>query len=74
MKFLGRKLSENETPHSNIINWFRRSASGVNSITSGGIHVWHLPALTEIFGDDSLLQLGGGTFEHPLGNHIQTEK
>jgi ribulose-bisphosphate carboxylase large chain len=22
---------------------------------SGGIHVWHMPALTEIFGDDSVL-------------------
>ncbi|CAN1360815.1 Ribulose bisphosphate carboxylase large chain (Fragment), partial [Linum perenne] len=22
-------------------------------VASGGIHVWHMPALTEIFGDDS---------------------
>ncbi|KAJ3667802.1 hypothetical protein LUZ60_018153 [Juncus effusus] len=35
---------------------------------SGGIHVWHMPALTEIFGDDSVLQFGGGTLGHPWGN------
>ena len=28
---------------------------------SGGIHVWHMPALVSIFGDDSVLQFGGGT-------------
>ncbi|KAL2933174.1 Ribulose bisphosphate carboxylase large chain, partial [Bienertia sinuspersici] len=32
------------------------------------IHVWHMPALTEIFGDDSVLQFGGGTLGHPWGN------
>ena len=35
---------------------------------SGGIHLWHMPALTEIFGDDYLLQFGGGTLGHPWGN------
>ncbi|CAD5171481.1 unnamed protein product [Musa acuminata subsp. malaccensis] len=25
---------------------------GVLPMASGGIHVWHMPALTEIFGDD----------------------
>ncbi|KAL8225872.1 hypothetical protein R6Q57_018429 [Mikania cordata] len=34
----------------------------------GGIHVWHMPAITEIFGDDSVLQFGGGTLGHPWGN------
>ncbi|MBA0627437.1 hypothetical protein Godav_004951 [Gossypium davidsonii] len=29
-----------------------------------GIHVWHIPVLTEIFGDDSILQFGRGTLEH----------
>ncbi|CAN1361466.1 Ribulose bisphosphate carboxylase large chain [Linum perenne] len=38
------------------------------SRASGGIHVWHMPALTEIFGDDSVLQFGGGTLGHPWGN------
>ena len=37
-------------------------------MASGGIHVWHMPALTEIFGDDSVLQFGGGTLGHPWGN------
>ncbi|KAL3618456.1 hypothetical protein CASFOL_037538 [Castilleja foliolosa] len=37
-------------------------------VASGGIHVWHMPALTEIFGDDSVLQFGGGTLGHPWVN------
>ncbi|MCD9642440.1 hypothetical protein HAX54_029267 [Datura stramonium] len=40
---------------------------GVLPVASGGIHVWHMPALTEIFGDDSVLQFGGGTLGHPQG-------
>ena len=35
---------------------------------SGGIHIWHMPALVEIFGDDACLQFGGGTLGHPWGN------
>ncbi|MCD7460978.1 hypothetical protein HAX54_044944 [Datura stramonium] len=31
------------------------------------LFVWHMPALTEIFGDDSVLQFGGGTLGHPAG-------
>lgn len=27
-----------------------------------------MPALTEIFGDDSVLQFGGGTLGYPWGN------
>jgi ribulose-bisphosphate carboxylase large chain len=37
-------------------------------VASGGIHVWHMPALVNIFGDDSCLQFGGGTLGHPWGN------
>ncbi|OMP10368.1 hypothetical protein CCACVL1_00982 [Corchorus capsularis] len=44
------------------------SIPGVLPVASGGIHVWHMPALTEIFGDDSVLQFGGGTLGHPWGN------
>ncbi len=29
------------------------SLPGVMPVASGGIHVWHMPALVEIFGDDS---------------------
>ncbi|KAL5580662.1 hypothetical protein UlMin_013104 [Ulmus minor] len=44
------------------------SLPGVLPVASRGIHVWHMPALTEIFGDDSVLQFGGGTLGHPWGN------
>ncbi|KAI3685915.1 hypothetical protein L1987_79584 [Smallanthus sonchifolius] len=44
------------------------SLSGVLSVASGGIHIWHMPALTEIFGDDSVLQFVGGTLENSWGN------
>jgi len=44
------------------------SMPGVLAVASGGIHVWHMPALVNIFGDDSVLQFGGGTLGHPWGN------
>ncbi len=44
------------------------SMPGVFAVASGGIHVWHMPALLAIFGDDSILQFGGGTAGHPGGN------
>ena len=44
------------------------SMPGVFAVASGGIHVWHMPALLSIFGDDSVLQFGGGTLGHPWGN------
>jgi ribulose-bisphosphate carboxylase large chain len=44
------------------------SMPGVIPVASGGIHVWHMPALVSIFGDDSVLQFGGGTLGHPWGN------
>jgi len=37
-------------------------------VASGGIHVHHMPVLVDIFGDDSVLQFGGGTLGHPWGN------
>jgi ribulose 1,5-bisphosphate carboxylase large subunit-like protein len=33
-----------------------------------GVFTFGMPALTEIFGDDSVLQFGGGTLGHPWGN------
>lgn len=44
------------------------SMGGVMPVASGGIHVWHMPALVDIFGDDACLQFGGGTLGHPWGN------
>lgn len=40
----------------------------VMPVASGGIHVWHMPDLVAIFGDDAVLQFGGGTLGHPWGN------
>lgn len=34
------------------------SMLGVVSVTSRGIHVWHMLALAEIFANDSVLQFG----------------
>ncbi len=44
------------------------SMSGVFPVASGGIHVWHMPELVSIFGDDVILQFGGGTVGHPWGS------
>ena len=44
------------------------SMPGVIPVASGGIHVWHIPELLHIFGDDSILQFGGGTLGHPWGS------
>ncbi len=44
------------------------SLPGVLPAASGGIHVWHMPDLLSIFGDDAVFQFGGGTQGHPGGN------
>src|SRR6266511_3314074 len=44
------------------------SLAGMFPVASGGIHVWHMPELVAIFGDDAVLQFGGGTLGHPWGN------
>jgi ribulose-bisphosphate carboxylase large chain len=44
------------------------SLPGVFPAASGGIHVWHMPELLDIFGDDAILQFGGGTAGHPRGS------
>ncbi|CAN6446803.1 unnamed protein product [Victoria cruziana] len=49
-----------------IVDWV--SMPGVLPVASGGLHVWHMLALIEIFGDDFVLQFGGGTLGHPWGN------
>ncbi len=44
------------------------SLPAVFPVASGGIHVWHMPELVAIFGDDAVFQFGGGTQGHPWGN------
>jgi ribulose-bisphosphate carboxylase large chain len=44
------------------------SLPGMFPVASGGIHVWHIPELVSIFGDDAVFQFGGGTLGHPQGN------
>ena len=44
------------------------SLAPVFPAASGGIHVWHMPELVSIFGDDAVFQFGGGTAGHPQGN------
>ncbi len=39
-------------------------------VASEGIHVWHMRVLIEIFGDDFVLQFGGGTLGHSWGNAL----
>ncbi|KAK8292409.1 hypothetical protein V6Z12_D06G120900 [Gossypium hirsutum] len=44
------------------------SMPGILPVASKGIHIWNMPALTEIFGDDFVLQFGGGALGHLWGN------
>jgi len=44
------------------------SMPGMFPVASGGIHVWNMPELVSIFGDDAILQFGGGTVGHPWGS------
>jgi len=44
------------------------SLLGFLLVAFGGIHVWHMPTLIEIFVVDFVLQFGGGTLGHPWGN------
>uniref|UniRef100_UPI0021D69F17 RubisCO large subunit n=1 Tax=synthetic construct TaxID=32630 RepID=UPI0021D69F17 len=37
-------------------------------VASGGIHVWHVPDLVSIFGNDAFFLFGGGTHGHPRGS------
>jgi ribulose-bisphosphate carboxylase large chain len=40
---------------------------GVMPVASGGIHAGQMHQLLDLFGDDVILQFGGGTIGHPLG-------
>lgn len=43
------------------------SMPGVLPVASGGIHAGQMHQLLDLFGDDVILQFGGGTVGHPLG-------
>jgi ribulose-bisphosphate carboxylase large chain len=43
------------------------SMPGVMPVASGGIHAGQMHQLIELFGDDVILQFGGGTIGHPMG-------
>ena len=43
------------------------SMPGVMPVASGGIHAGQMHQLLNLFGDDVILQFGGGTIGHPLG-------
>ncbi|KAF9625833.1 hypothetical protein IFM89_027431, partial [Coptis chinensis] len=45
-----------------------QAETGVLPVASGGIHVWHMPTLTEIFGDDSITTVRVEELRTPLGN------
>ncbi|CAN6476841.1 unnamed protein product [Victoria cruziana] len=61
------RMSGGDHIHSGtIVDWV--SMPSVLPMAYGGIHVWHMHALIEIFGDDSVLQFGGGTLGHPWRN------
>ncbi len=41
----------------------------VMPVASGGIHAGQMHQLLDLFGDDVVLQFGGGTIGHPMGIH-----
>jgi ribulose-bisphosphate carboxylase large chain len=43
------------------------SMPGVMPVASGGIHAGQMHQLLNMFGDDVILQFGGGTIGHPMG-------
>ncbi|HEY5878817.1 MAG TPA: form I ribulose bisphosphate carboxylase large subunit [Nakamurella sp.] len=43
------------------------SMPGVLPVASGGIHAGQMHQLVDLFGDDVILQYGGGTIGHPMG-------
>jgi ribulose-bisphosphate carboxylase large chain len=44
-----------------------QSMPGVMPVASGGIHAGQMHQLLDLFGDDVILQFGGGTIGHPMG-------
>ena len=65
--FSGASASFGAAPNAHV-SLVDAAMPGMLPVASGGIHVWHMPALVNIFGDNSVLQFGGGTLGHPWGN------
>jgi ribulose-bisphosphate carboxylase large chain len=50
---------------SGVQNW--GGMRKVMPVASGGIHAGQMHQLLDLFGDDVVLQFGGGTIGHPMG-------
>jgi ribulose-bisphosphate carboxylase large chain len=53
-------------------NFFEQDWAGLRKVmpvASGGIHAGQMHQLLDLFGDDVVLQFGGGTIGHPQGIH-----
>lgn len=51
-------------------NWFEQDWADIKKVmpvASGGIHAGQMHQLIDLFGDDVVLQFGGGTIGHPQG-------
>ncbi|PHT37606.1 Ribulose bisphosphate carboxylase large chain [Capsicum baccatum] len=66
--FCAEALYRAQTETGEIKGHYLNDTAGVLPVASGSIHVWYIPALTEIFENDSVLQFGGGTLGNPWGN------
>ncbi|MDZ7267510.1 MAG: form I ribulose bisphosphate carboxylase large subunit [candidate division KSB1 bacterium] len=63
-------LRERVTPKGETL-YFEQDWAGLKTVwpvASGGIHVHHIPALYEIYGNDAFFLFGGGTHGHPRGS------
>lgn len=52
--------------------FFEQDWAGIRKVmpvASGGIHAGQMHQLLDLFGDDVVLQFGGGTIGHPMGIH-----
>jgi ribulose-bisphosphate carboxylase large chain len=53
--------------------YFAQDFAGLKTtwpVASGGIHVHHIPALYELYGNDAFWLFGGGTHGHPKGSRV----
>jgi ribulose-bisphosphate carboxylase large chain len=69
---IANMLREDVTPANPDVGiFFEQEWAGLKTVfpvASGGIHVHHIPALYEIYGNDVFWMFGGGTHGHPGGS------